>query len=307
MDGNLTCKECGQSFAALRSLHSHLKVHGMGCPEYYVKNFARKNLLTGELLPFKDYNSYFEHDFINAQQMNKWCNENPAEIVKPYILAKLKKRKDEKSLEYAPSYLDLKLSRMPSVESYRKHFGSYALAAKEVGLKIWNKDKLPADFLSVPPNLQILIDTREQKPLSFANSQTMKLDLGDYTIGSDNYSYTYVDRKSASDFKGTMTLGYERFQKEMERAREFGCFIFVVIESSISEIYAQNHYKQFHKANLDFIWHQLKEMQRNYKDCCQFIFSGSREKSEDLIPKILYHGKKLWRVDMQYYIDEVLK
>ena len=302
----LNCKECGEEFKTLRSLHAHLKAHGIACPEYYVKHFARKNLLTGELLPYKDYNSYFEHDFVNAQQLNKWCKDSPSDIVKPYILAKLQKRKDEKGLEFAPSYLDLKLSRMPNVAIYREHFGSYSLAAKSIGLKMWNKDKLPENFDEIPSDLEILIDTREQKPLTFANSKELKLDLGDYTI-KNYYSYTYVDRKSSSDFKSTMTIGYERFKREMERAREFGCFIFVVIEASISQIYAENNYKQFHKANIEFIWHQLKEMQREYKDCCQFIFSGGRERSEYLIPRILFHGKKLWRVDMQYYVDEVLK
>lgn len=297
----MKCLECNQEFGNLKSLHSHIKVHGLACPEYYVKHFQRRNLFNGELLPYKDYQTYFGYDFENAKQLNKWCEINSPEVVKPYILAQLVKRKDEKSLIYAPSYLDLKLSRMPTVESYRKHFGGYGKAAKEAGLKFWYTDKLPQDFHQTP-ELEIFIDTREQKPLSFPKSHVSKLDFGDYTIGGDHYSYTYVDRKSSSDFKGTMTLGYKRFEDEILRAKEFGCFLFVVVESSIEKIYAENNVPYFHKANLDFIWHQMKELQRKYYDVCQFIFSGGRDESEALIPKILYHGKKLWKVDLQYYL-----
>lgn len=253
-------------------------------------------------MPFKDVHSYFEHEFINAQQMNKWCRENPPEVVKPYILGKLLKRKEDKELEYAPTFLDLKLSRMPSVEIFRQHFGSYSKAALEAGLKIWYKDKIPADF-DKTPKLQILIDTREQKPLTFPSSSIMKLDLGDYTLGGENYSYTAVDRKSESDFKSTMTMGFTRFCAEMQRARDFGCFIFVAVECSISDIYAHNSFKGGHKSNLDFVWHQLKEIQREFKDCCQFLFTGSRENSQALIPKLLYHGKKLWKCDVQYFLE----
>lgn len=299
------CKECLADFKSVASLNKHIKCHGITLPDYYVKHYARKNLLTGELLPFKDAYSYFEHDFVNAQQMNKWCRENSPEIVKPYILNKLIKRKEEKELKYAPPSLELKISRMPSVEIYRQHFGSYGKAAKAAGLDFWYKDSLPKDF-DIVPELEILVDTREQKPLFFKKSSVLKLDLGDYGIGGEHYNYTFVDRKSESDFKGTMTLGNERFRAEMQRARDFGCFIFVVIECSISDIYAHNNFKNFHKANIEFIWHQMKELQRDYMDCCQFIFAESREKAGILIPKLLYHGKKLWKCDMQYFLENKL-
>ena len=33
----------------------------------------------------------------------------------------------------------------------------------------------------------------------------MKLDFGDYTCGGNYYDYTYVDRKSEQDLKGTLS------------------------------------------------------------------------------------------------------
>ena len=47
----------------------------------------------------------------------------------------------------------------------------------------------------------------------------------------------------------------------------------------------------------------MRELIKNYPRRCQFIFTGSREKSIELIPKLLYYGKKIWQVDLQYFID----
>ena len=49
------CKECGEDFTFLRSLHAHIKKHDMVLGDYYVKNYARKDKLTGELIQFKNY------------------------------------------------------------------------------------------------------------------------------------------------------------------------------------------------------------------------------------------------------------
>ena len=88
--------------------------------------------------------------------------------------------------------------------------------------------------------IKILIDSREQLPLTFKNSAKMKLDFGDYTAAGKNYDYTYIDRKTEGDFKGTMTKGFERFNKEMLRAKKFNSYIFVLVESTVQEINDNN-------------------------------------------------------------------
>ena len=57
------CKECGQEFKSERSLHAHLKKHGLTMGEYYTKHFPRYNLLTKDPLPFKNKADYFSKDF----------------------------------------------------------------------------------------------------------------------------------------------------------------------------------------------------------------------------------------------------
>ena len=107
----------------------------------------------------------------------------------------------------------------------QKIFGSYNEAAKKVGLRPLYAEKLPKDFFTftLPTNLRIAIDTREQSPLSFSfQTDAHKLDVGDYTLFGDHYSYTYVDRKSGSDLHATLsTQNYERFQRELQRVRNW--------------------------------------------------------------------------------------
>ena len=47
----------------------------------------------------------------------------------------------------------------------------------------------------------------------------------------------------------------------------------------------------------------MRVLTHEFNDCCQFVFTGSRENSEKIIPKILKMGKSIWGVDLQYYID----
>jgi ERCC4-type nuclease len=158
-------------------------------------------------------------------------------------------------------------------------------------------------FTSLPKDLEIIIDTREQCPLFFSNSRNLKLDFGDYTLGGEHYSYTYVDRKTATDFLGTMKNGIQRFEKEIQRAISFGCFLYIVVEDTIQNI--ENHIK-FQSAinkgsgNSQYAFHQMRELLHKYPRHIQFVFTGNRAKSCQIIPYLLYYGKKLWDTDIQH-------
>jgi ERCC4-type nuclease len=167
-------------------------------------------------------------------------------------------------------------------------------------------EQLPDEFNEDYSDTPVLIDTREQKPLHFNNSEFLKLDVGDYAVGGDLYDYTFVDRKSYQDFCATVTNGYNRFAKELERCRSLGCFLFIVVETAFDDMWGENHrgYKRF---NLNYVFHRMREIQTEYTDCSQFVFSGSREKSEEIVPKILVLGKQLWEVDVQYFWNKQLK
>jgi len=305
------CRECGKDFSSERALHCHIKVHQMALAEYYVKFFQRKNKLTGDLLPFKNKQDYFSKDFSNRTQLLKWCNEAGGEA-KDYILGMLSNRIKTKSLTRGPGHVELKVQALPDLDTYIKHFDSYTAACEACGVKPLFGSRIPPEFFENidMSDMKIFIDTREQQPLSFPNSEEMKLDFGDYTSAGEYYDYTYVDRKSANDLIGTLSLGnLDRFRREVARARDLNSYLFVVIESDMSRLEsymraAKNNRFGPHKTNLKFIYHNMREVMHEFADSCQFVFSGGRENSEKIIEKILFFGRKLWGVDLQYYIDK---
>jgi hypothetical protein len=294
------CKECGKDFDSQRGLHTHIKKHDMFLGDYYVKHYPRKNKLTGDLLPFKNIKDYFEKDFSQPHQLMEWVNKADHVEAKDYIIELLHKRTMDKDIDYGPTELELISAGLPSVEVYKKYFGSYTYACEEIGVKPLLGSKLPKGFFNDYSDIKILVDTREQQPLEFKNSELYKLDVGDYGATASDYDYTYVDRKSFGDFCGTTTVGYSRFCKELDRCRSLGTYLFVVMEFPFEEIDDYNR-KSYKKYKIDYVLHNMREIQKQYKDCCQFVFAGSREESEELIPKLLVFGKKLWHTDIHYF------
>ncbi len=75
----------------------------------------------------------------------------------------------------------------------------------------------------------IVIDTREQRPWSFPPHITTEigtLRTGDYAIkGDDRFA---IERKSADDFVGTISLGWCRFVKELNRMVQFDAKVIIV-------------------------------------------------------------------------------
>lgn len=294
------CKECGQDFKTLRSLHTHIKKHDMFLGDYYVKHFKRKNKLTGELLPFKNHKDYFAKDFSQPHQLMEWVKKSEKKEVKEYISYILEKRVKEKNLSLCPTEIELLSCGMPGIAVYKEHFGSYTEACNSCGTKPLFDKNLPKEFYNDYSKVKILIDTREQKPLCFDNSESHKLDVGDYSVDASNYDYTFVDRKSFGDFCGTVTVGYSRFCKELDRCRSLGNYMFIVVETAFEDMEEENM-KSYKRFKLNYVYHNMREIQKNYKDCCQFVFAGSRDLSIEIIPKLLVLGKKLWSVDMQYF------
>lgn len=305
MKTNFKCMVCREEFETEKGLHVHLKKHKLDLATYYTSFFPRKNMLTGEPLPFKNKKDYFNNDFINRSQMLKWCNSANEDEVTRYCLEKLKKRIKDKQLSFGPNYLELKISQMPDIDTYKKCFSSYSEACKKVGTQPLFSKPIDPDFFKGDEefeDLNIFIDTREQKPLVFNKSEDLKLDFGDYTVGGDDYNYTYVDRKAEQDFKGTLSGGIDRFRRELQRVKDFDSYLFIVVESDLNKIYKNNMFGP-HKSNLNFVYHNMRVLTHEFNGHCQFIFTGNRAESQSVIPKILTLGKKLWEVDLQYYID----
>ena len=307
MQEEYTCKECQGQFKSEGALHKHIKAHDLIVAEYYTRHYPRYNKLNGEPLPFKNKFDYFNTDFSTRDQMITWCNNhNNKQDIEEYILKQLNNRVKQKELKYAPNHIEIEINKLPPIEIYKQNFGGYGQACLKLGLEpIYDKGITQYFFKNTNSieEIPIFIDTREQQPLSFKNSQSLKLDFGDYTMSGDNYTYTYVDRKSESDFKGTLGMGFKRFRRELQRAKDFNSYLYIVTESSISDIERNNNYSP-HRSNLSYIWHNMRLLTHEFKGNCQFVFTENRANSELLIPKLLFHGKELWNVDLQYFFDK---
>ena len=86
--------------------------------------------------------------------------------------------------------------------------------------------------------LEITIDRREQRPWSFS-PEVAKVRLG--TVRTGDYCVTgdggfAVERKSLNDFLGTVSTGWERFQREIYRAKDAGFHLPVIVEARFSDI-----------------------------------------------------------------------
>ena len=298
------CQECGEDFPTEKALHAHIKKHNLYLGEYYVKHYPRFNKLTGIKIPFKNKDQYFTTDFANRSQLIEWCKLNPQDEVKEYILEVLAKRVSKKNWEHAPSHLELIKAKLPEIDVYKKYFQTYNKACAELGLEPLLNKPLPNNF-NKDFDVKVLIDTREQKPLYFKNRGQLKLDFGDYTLAESNFSNTFVDRKSATDFVGTFGKGFQRFRKEMQRCVEVDCYMYIVVEKSIEDMYEQ-YFPGKRNSTLNWAFSNMIQLQNEFPRKCQFVFTNNRQESEKIIPRLLAVGKEAWETDIQYFLDKGL-
>lgn len=97
--------------------------------------------------------------------------------------------------------------------------------------------------------LILLSDSREQLPLNFDGLEgidkveTVGLPFGDYaamTVDDDGKNPRQIpiafDRKSLGDLFGTMTHGYDRWKRCMERAKKHGHKLILITECTYSDV-----------------------------------------------------------------------
>ena len=85
---------------------------------------------------------------------------------------------------------------------------------------------------------EITIDTREQSPWAFDPSLVHAVRgtvrTGDYCVTGDKGFA--VERKSLNDFLGTISTGWDRFKREINRASVAGFHLPVIVEARFSDI-----------------------------------------------------------------------
>lgn len=301
--GDFQCKICGEDLTSFPSLHRHLKKeHGTSPIEYYPLFFDRRDKFDDELIPFKDVKSYFSTDFNSRYNLLKWAAKATDEV-RDYILDLLVKRSEEKQTNLIPSHVELKSLFTPCLTDYLSIFGGkdkFCKALAENGLLM----KLDSDTVDQKTGeFKIFIDTREQNPLPFANSEVKKLIVGDYCPDNNFFSNVFVERKSLYDFAGTMTKGLERFEKEINRASELGAYLVVVIESSFLdalEYSPKNSFSQ--KIGGAYLFNKVRKLMRENQNI-QFVFSRNRDNSMKIIESIFRMGEAAKKTDLEFLKD----
>ena len=306
------CKACDKSFDTERQLHAHLKAHKMRMAEYYQTYYPRHDKHDGKIIKFKSKDYYFDHDFNSRTNLRLWLKNQDIKTSQEYCRDLLAVRKEKKSLIFAPTQVELRTLMMPAIQIYNVLFGDYYELCEKIGLvpkfqKIKGEYSFELDKESTKSKFKIYVDTREQKPLKFnIKTEIKNLKFGDYALSHPSYSQEcHIERKSASDFVGTLSGGFKRFVNEIERAGEAGVSLVVVVEENLNKCRSFNYLPQVSKkikATPEYVFHNVRYLIQAYPHI-QFLFVNSREDASRVIEKIFLGNASHKHIDLQFAYD----
>lgn len=296
----IVCKLCGEEVT-----NGHAwKQHRVKEADYFHEYHPRYSKETGELIRFKSRDFYLNSDFNDKREMMSWFKDNPEEA-KSYAVELLKRRKERKNLIYAPAHIYLKLCKIPSIIWFEKNIGNYNKLCKKLGFKIRYTNKIQKSEIS---DLTTVIDSREQVPIHLSNEFPIivqKLEYGDIAL-LHNLKIS-IERKSLNDLCGTISKGYDRFVKEIERAKKDGGYLIICIEENFNDfnsIQFLPHTKHI-KASVEFLSKRIRDILTRFS-CVQFVFCNGRIHMAKVIEFILKNEKKVKKLDLQLLIDKKL-
>jgi hypothetical protein len=308
---NFSCKEskCEYSSDSKDDFINHIKkTHDLKIDHYLKQHLNKKDLLTKEVIEFKSFEQYLLTDFVNKNNMLKWLKLEKDKLAKNFLLNKIIDHSKLKSVCYFPSSAEMRtVSYLPSIKTYEFFFPDLNDFIKSTNLQSrysYNKNELNFNFIC---QKNITVDTREQKPIKLKDYEIIneKLEFGDYSCDG----LLAVERKSLNDLVSTLSSGFDRFNREIERAKDANGYIIVVTECDINKFLSFSYSRagRFAKASTDFVFHRFREICKNFPENVQFCFSGGRKESSDLIPKILSLDVDAAKsVDFQYLIEQNL-
>ena len=300
----ITCKVCSKEFDGDLNFHKHLKSHKYTQAEYYQKFFPRYDAYDETIIRYKNKEYYFGTYFNSKSNFKRWLSNKTPKECQEYVYKFLTARKVRKELIYSPSQAELKTLMMPGIKYIDERLGGYNAICEKIGFKLrFNKKSLDAKEFKNILNKVIFSDTREQRPLDFDN-QTRKegLSFGDYRMAG---SEVYIERKSIADAWGTLTGGFNRFEKEVIRAKDANAYLVILIEGPFSELEKFPLQKQVAgkiKISVEFVYHSIRELMQKYQHI-QFLFVKNREEASRVIQKMFAADNQVKDVDMQLAYD----
>lgn len=284
----------------------YYKDHKITIAKYYEKYFEKVDFYTGEKIKFKDKDSYFLTDFNHKKNLKSYLESIPKESAIRYLEFWLKKRKDIKNLTFAPSEFEAKSLMFPSISYIDKFFGHdvYKQVCEKLGLQI-KFDYSKINYEKRLLNSEFVCDTREQNILPFPNMKLEKLNFGDYTIEDSN---VFIERKSLNDFVGTLSSGFERFKREIERCQEANSYLVILIENKYNDLLSFEYLPQmrYSRATSKFILHRARELLNMFPLTIQFLAVNGRDEAKRIIPKICEINNNVIFTDLQFFYNKGL-
>ena len=270
--------------------------------EYYQKYYPRRDLLTGELIKFKNKNYYFSNHFNSRVNMKKWLRETSEEEAKKFCVKIIEERKERRGLAYSPTQVEMRCTMMPPIHYYQELFGDFYSLCSELNLKP-RFSKFPSEEIKeeIEEGYEIVVDTREQKPL-IINYQTRRegLKFADYWLDKED-NKCYVERKETKDFIGTFTGGCDRFCRELERADEQNAYVVVVVENSLDNMMKFNYLKYVTKkvqVTPEYVMRNVRDIIQKHENV-QFLFAKGRTEATRLTRKLFFSGTNYKDIDLQ--------
>jgi hypothetical protein len=116
---------------------------------------------------------------------------------------------------------------------------------------------------------------------------------------------SYIERKSLNDFIGTISGGFDRFEREIERAESEDAYLIIVVEKKLSSALNFNSLRELSskiKATPEFIFHRVRQLIQN-NNHIQFLFVDGQDEASRVTEKILTVGCIVRGVDLQLCYD----
>ena len=301
----IKCEFCTQKFNGVLDLSKHIKKHRISQKKYFEKFYPRYDLSNNKRINFKSVEQYFLSDFVDKTSMKSWLGKIGKEKALEYLSGKIKKYCQVKNLKNAPPEFFIQtISCLPSIRFIEKlcGFDYSSLCEKSNILSNYNYSNLDIRATNCKPAKQIVIDTREKRPLKFPKDLrkvNVALDYGDYALSPA--SRIVIERKSFGDFFGTFGANLERFEKELLRAENNNGYVIIMVEASYNSLaYGK---KRWFSANPEYIFHRVRDLYKKY-ECFQVVYCDGRKHMTDLILKILGLGEEVKKIDLQYCIEK---
>jgi hypothetical protein len=304
-DKYLKCKICGSQFNSEKQILVHIKSHQQSADKYFVQNFNKKDLQTKELIKYKSIEQYFLTDFIDKRNMKLWLQSVDKQTGCEYLKNKLHTYCWIKKLSTCPSQSELKtIACLPKADTFEYccelKFDKICESIKLKSNFNYNIKYTQNDFIKYSHN-DIVVDTREQQPLKFKglNIISSKLECGDYAKSVD--SKIVVERKSLGDFYSTLSTGFDRFKREIQRAHDMGIYIVVVTECQLKTVlYAK---RKFGLCSGEYIMHHMRQLCREFNNL-QFVFAEGKVEASKKTLFILEMDDKVRNIDLEYWFEQ---